>query len=79
MKLILLLLAAYFALASGCYLPFNDARFTNRTLWDEDRTTVDRGSDAWLTIIGGNNPVQPWPKDSNHGSGLALIQFCYLN
>jgi hypothetical protein len=31
-----------------------------------------------LTVIGGNNPAQPWPLDNNRRSALTRIEYCYL-
>jgi len=76
MNFTLHLIAIYAAVATACYFPRNDARFANETLWNEVRA---KGWNAnWLTIIGGKNPSQPWPLDSNRRSGEARIEYCYL-
>jgi hypothetical protein len=69
----------YAALVTACYLPLNNVRYVNRTLWDEDRTNLaSHGPNlGWVTVVGGNNAAQPWPRDSARRSALITIQYCY--
>jgi hypothetical protein len=75
MKLALLLLAAYAAIITACYVPFNDFRFINTTFFREtmDAELAQSPAMGWATIIKGNSVIQPWPRVNDHVS----ISYCY--
>jgi len=79
MKLPLFLLAACAALAAACYFPLNDARFANDTLWNEYRFGISNVASGWVTVVGGENPRHPWPRDESVQLAVHIIRYCYMN
>ena len=84
MQMAFAFLVIYTALASACYVPFNDVRFLNSTFFSEflanDTSHPDTG---WASVVLGDTFRQPWPKvpepptDLPGTAGLITIPYCY--
>ncbi|KAH7094333.1 hypothetical protein FB567DRAFT_599883 [Paraphoma chrysanthemicola] len=75
MRLALHFLAAYAAIVSACYVPFNNFRYINTTFFHQSMAAELDSAPAkgWTTVLTGNSPLRPWPKVTESVS----IHYCY--